>query len=210
MSRLFLASSFDRTIDLFIQSCSINDPSKLIVGFIDIAAEPYKNTSDLFWVEQDFIAFTNKGFKVVRVDLNSYKGNFSEFQIIHFCGGHTRYLLSKLHKLSVFETIKSIFSEGNIIYTGTSAGSMIVAPSLFGVGRLDDDIDENFSEQDQMGLGLVDFLILPHFQNPEFVDTNYESIKSTNYPHPLIFLNDNQAVYVNNVACEFLDLTKTA
>jgi dipeptidase E len=203
MSRLFLASSFDRTIDLFIQSCSINDPSKLTVGFIDIAAEPYKNTSDLFWVEQDFIAFTNKGFKVVRVDLNSYKGNFSEFQIIHFCGGHTRYLLSKLHKLSVFETIKSIVSEGNIIYTGTSAGSMIVAPSLFGVGRLDDDIDENFSKQDQMGLGLVDFLILPHFQNPEFVDINYESIKSTNYPHPLIFLNDNQAVYVNNTTCEF-------
>jgi dipeptidase E len=210
MSRLFLASSFDKTIDLFIQKVKIVDPTKLSVGFIDIAAEPYKNTSDLFWVEQDYTAFITKGFGVTRVDLNTYKGDLSEFQILHFCGGHTRYLLSKLHSLGFFDTIKVLVVNDEVIYTGTSAGSMVVAPSLFGVGRLDDDIDEIFSEHDQVGLELVDFLILPHFQNPEFVDTNYESIKSTNYPHPLIFLNDNQAVYVNNVACEFLDLTKTA
>lgn len=208
MSRLFLASSFDKTVDIFIDRFQITDPSHYSVCFIDIAAEPYKATYDLFWVKQDYDAFTSRGFVVDCVDLRRYRGDFSEFRIVHFCGGHTRYLLSQVHKLGVFDPIKSLVQANKLIYTGTSAGSMIVAPNLFGVGRLDDETGEIFSIEDQIGFDLVDFLILPHFQNPDFVSTNYESIKSTDFPHPLIFLNDDQAIVAIDKKYEIVDLTR--
>ena len=198
MPKLFLASSLNLTILNFIKIAKIADSKNLNVGFIDIASEPYRGKIDLFWVDNDRKAFMKNNFKVTNLDLNSYKGDFMEFNILHFCGGHTRYLLSKIHKLGHFDSIRSAITNKNIIYTGTSAGSMIVAPSLVGAGQLDDDINEKFSLKKQEGLNLVNFLILPHFNNPNFIASNHQSIQSTNYPYPLIFLNDNSAIWVDS------------
>lgn len=141
MPKLFLASSLNITLPLFIEKAQISNPENFKVAFIDIAAEPYKGKTDLFWVDNDHQAFLEKKFKLEHLDLNQYTGNFTEFDILHFCGGHTRYLLSKIHKLGHYDKLQDVINSDQAIFTGTSAGSMIVAPSLTGVGRLDDDID---------------------------------------------------------------------
>jgi dipeptidase E len=196
MPKLFLASSFNVTITEFIRVAGIINPQELKVAFIENAAEPYRGKIELSWVDNDREAFVQNKFNLTDIDLNNYKGDFTEFDIIHCCGGHTRYLLSIIHKLGHFNNIRSAILDKGVIYTGTSAGSMIASPTLFGVGRLDDDLSEVFLESEQVGLNLVDFLILPHFNNPEFIPTNYETIKSTDYQHPLVFLNDNSAIWV--------------
>jgi peptidase E len=138
--------------------------------------------------------------------ISGYIGDFSEFDILHFCGGHTRYLLSRLHQLGQYESVRNAVIQNQVIYTGTSAGSMVVAPSLLGIGRLDDLDTESFAPAEQVGLALVDFLILPHFNDPETVPSNYESIKSTDYQHPLVFLSDNQAIFIRDGICKFVSL----
>ncbi|GAB4149226.1 MAG: Type 1 glutamine amidotransferase-like domain-containing protein [Patescibacteria group bacterium] len=209
MSTLFLASSFDKTIDKFIEKVKpLPDQAK--VAFIDSAADPYRDSWDLFWVENDRKAFLDNGFKISEVNLHDFKNlseteieNFlSGFDILHMCGGHTKYLMYLIHINKFYRPLKEFILSGKLIYTGTSAGSMVVAPSLAEVGRLDDEIDVKYwpehNQEHLQGLSLVDFLILPHFNNPDFIESNYESIKSTNYPHPLIFLNDNQAILAQN------------
>lgn len=204
MSRLFLASFLDVTIEKFISIAQISDATKLKVAFIDLAADPYKKKSDLIWVKKDREAFTKTLFQLIEIDLKNYSGDFCEFDIIHFCGGHTRYLLSQLHKLGHFDSIKQAVLNHNVIYTGTSAGSMIAAPSLDNIDGLDDEILDEYVHNntiissEKVGLGLVDFLMLPHFDNPEFISTNYKSIQSTNYPHPLMFVNDKTAIWVQD------------
>ena len=203
--RLFLASSIDQTLDIFVQKTKIV-PSQTKIAFVDLAAEPYKNKMKLFWVINDKKKFLELGFEVEALDLRDLAKNsqleiqnkLSQFQIIHFCGGHARYLLAQLHRLSLLSIIKKFVAEDKLIYTGTSASSMIVAPTLLNLGRLDDEIGESFSEAEQIGLNLVNFVILPHFNNPDFILSNYDSIQSTNYPYPLIFLNDSQAILVED------------
>jgi peptidase E len=196
MSRLFLASSFNQTINLFIQKFNISSPDDYNVAFIDIAADPYKADSSLSWVIKDRDAFLQNGFNLTEIDLRSYQGDFSEFQIIHFCGGHTRYLLAQIHKLGLYNQFVEIFTTTDTIYTGSSAGSMIAAPSLVNAGKLDDTESDGFTLEEQKGLNLVNFLILPHFEKSEFVDSNIDAIKNTTFAHPYITLSDNQAIVV--------------
>jgi hypothetical protein len=73
MSQLFLASSFDITIGLFLAEIGHVNGADLRVGFIDIAADPYKKDyGDLPWVKDDLDAFLANGFEISRVDLRVY------------------------------------------------------------------------------------------------------------------------------------------
>ena len=97
--------------------------------------------------------------------------------------------------------IKKYVSEGKIIYTGSSAGSMVVARDLT-LSKYDQEeleyIDvekfKNFS-----GMNLVNFLILPHCGNKDFVESNIAMVeKMPDVDQPLLFIYDNQAVFVED------------
>jgi len=51
---------------------------------------------------------------------------------------------------------------------------------------------------DYSGLDLVDVLIVPHFNNLAYSKYHQEYVANSSFTTPLLFLSDNQAVWVEN------------
>lgn len=197
--KLFLASSLDQTISELNKESPLKDKRVL---FITNAAD---NQTDTWWVDLDRKAFEELGGKIVDIDLRkTTKEEFSkileEVDLVHVCGGSVLYLISLLRKNDLEEILKKAILENKIFYTGTSAGSMIVSKDVTLVQYDEEeapfikDMNGDFS-----GLGLVDFYINPHSQNPIFTEANIETMKHLQgNKSPLIFLNDNQAVLIKD------------
>ena len=106
------------------------------------------------------------------------------------------------HKTGLFEITQNLVKSGKLIYTGTRAGSMIVAPDLFGikdslVEEMEPKYLDGIARNDYFGLNLVPFLIIPHTQNPDYINDNKKTVeKLPVYPYPTIWLQDNQAIWI--------------
>ena len=204
--KLFLASAFDQVAELFEKRVQKLKGKKVI--FIENPADIYNN--DKWWVKLDREAFIRLGSIVINVDLrdiamDEFKKILAEADIIHICGGSVFYTMSLLKEKGFDKIIADFVKENKLIYTGTSAGSMIVADNL----SLDshDPDEKQFVEKlkDFLGLGLVNFLIIPHANNKDFTDNNIEIIKNlTKFSQPVIFLYDTQAVLVENSKIEII------
>jgi dipeptidase E len=60
---------------------------------------------------------------------------------------------------------------------------------------------------DYSGLGLVNFLIIPHINNKDFVESNKKMIEHLpGNPVALIFIDDNQAVWVEDNKFEIFEI----
>jgi len=166
------------------------------------------------WVKNDRKAFEEMGCDVLEFDLRKVsKADFTEMletaNLIHFCGGSVMYLMSLLKKKGFANLISKSVLAGDLMFSGTSAGSMISAASLK-LFTFDKDKDERkFVRQmkDAEGLGLTDFLMLPHANQKDFVGF----IKSlaehiSDEPMSLIFINDDQAVWVDDGKLEILSV----
>ena len=152
---------------------------------------------------EEFGGKTNEILKRVQDDKSVSKiDQTSTTTILHFCGGHTLYLLDKIRKCNLVATIQNLVLSDQIIYTGSSAGCMIVAPDLSVKKDLSDE-PETWAKYlsdftDYSGLDLVDFLIVPHFDNPAYSPYNQEYVANSSFNTPLLFLSDNQAVWVED------------
>ncbi len=125
MKKAFLASSLDLTLEHLADLAQIN-PKNTNIAFVDIAAVPYVGKMDLFWVENDKKKFIELGYNLTEINIeNESPEILNRFDIIHLCGGNTLYLLMKLHRTNWFKSIKEMVENGKIIFTGTSAGSMV-------------------------------------------------------------------------------------
>jgi dipeptidase E len=204
--KLFLASSLDKTLELLEPRLS-KPVSQNKVLFIANAADPFE---EKWWVDLDRKKFASLGYEVVETDLRELapEGLESKLQsvdIIHICGGSVFYLLGILKDKKLAEAIIKAVRSGKVIYTGTSAGSIVVSKSTE-IYKHDPDekkFIDNVSEFS--GLGLVDFLIIPHCGQADFVEANKAVTEHLpEFPFPLIFLHDNQVVYVEDGKLEVL------
>jgi len=88
--------------------------------------------------------------------------------------------------------------------SGSSAGSLLAGPSI----ELAKDIDNQNDAVEltsYQGLGLVDFVVLPHYDDVDFknkIDENLQ--KHKDYKYKVIKISDNQAVVVNNNKFEII------
>lgn len=202
--KLFLASALNETISLLKQR--IPKLANKVV-FVANAADPFNNQ---WWVDLDREAFKKLGFEITEVDLrkidkNEFENRLKEADILHFCGGNVFYLLSMLKQKAVIDLIKDYVIKNKLIYTGTSAGSIIPSPQL-SLYKYDTEEAEFFkSEEDSKGLDLVNFIILPHCDHPKFIESNKNiSEHAHEYSIPLILLQDNQVVWVEDKKFELL------
>jgi len=205
--KLFLASSFAQTSKLLEQKLQKPIKGKKII-FIANPAD--YSTGDKWWIKADRDAFIKLGCDVIDVDLRiisekDLKKYLETSDIIHFCGGSVFYTILIIKERGFDKIIKEFVEKDKIIYSGTSAGSMIVSEDL----SLDaSDPEEKQAVEklkDYFGLGLVNFLIVPHSNNKDFVEGNTEMIKLLpKYPVPTIFISDNQVVWVENNKFEIL------
>jgi peptidase E len=207
--KAFLASAADKTLHLLAPSAKI-DPRKTRVAFIANPSDLY--TKEKWWVEADRKKFQELGYSVTELDLRkstkaSLVGELEPFDIIHVCGGNVLYFISLLQEKDMVDVIRNAVVKSGKIYTGTSAGSMILAPSV----ELEKYSSESMPEivgklKNFKGLNLVDFLIVPHSENPDFIPDTTEYIKHMHEQTiPLLFVYDSQAVWVEDDVMKILN-----
>jgi dipeptidase E len=193
--KLFIASTLADTIGLFKKHVSRGK-----VLFIPNPADLFKYT---YWMKKDYHAFERNGFKVVKYDLRyvdsvSFAVVMRDFDIIHICGGSAIYILKLLKEKRMAEPLIEAVKSGRIIYTGTSAGSMIVAPDI---SFCADDVDEREvgmvgKLKDMRGLDLVPYYLLCHSQEKQYVPSTKKAMnRLPKNKLPILLLNDNHAVW---------------
>jgi len=113
------------------------------------------------------------GFEVNVVDLKDYFGkeellkkDFSKYNAYCVIGGNV-FVLRQAMKFSGFdEYLKEISSNDNYLYIGYSAGSCILSKDLEPLAIVDEPICfYNESKVIWEGIGLVDYLIIPHYKS---------------------------------------------
>jgi len=144
--------------------------SEATLAFIPTAANVEKG--DKGWLIKDLVKCKDLGFKEVDiVDISALSQDewlprLEIVDVIMFGGGNTSYLMHWLKKSGLNKILPKLLTTK--VYVGVSAGSMVVAPNLrekemqkiYNEPIVDDESNE--------GLGLVDFLVVPHINSPYF------------------------------------------
>lgn len=169
-------------------------------AYITNAADPYSKDKR-GWMDDVAKMFTDLGIKPEELDLRQYKDAktlkdaLAKYDVI-WCGGGNTWYLRYVMKISGFDQVIKKLVEDGIVYGGDSAGAIIMGPTLRHIDLLDE--PEDAPEQIEEGLGLVDFVIVPHWGNPTYeklLTQMRDSIASEG--HEVKTLTDEQAIIVN-------------
>jgi len=195
MKKMFLASSFKDTTDLFLEFK--NDLSGKKVTFIPTASNVEKV---VFYVNSGRKALEKAGFEVDVLDISTasaedIKEKIAGNDYIYVTGGNTFFLLQELKRTGADKLIVEAVNGGKI-YIGESAGAMVTAPDIE-YAKAMDSVKKAPKLEGFDALGLVDFYTVPHCENMPFkaaakkiIDTYSETLK-------LVAINNGQAIVVN-------------
>jgi len=195
MKKLFLSSAAIFTLDLIRPILPVS-AKKLRVAFIPTAADLYTEKQ---WMYDDRNKLIEMGFDVFDVDIKNKTEEkllkeLKNIDILFVSGGNTYFLLEKILQSGFDRVIKKLINQG-VIYIGSSAGSVLACPTIEFIEDLDDRSEANLSTF--TGLGLVDFLILPHYGDPKYdVRLNKIINKWKNKGYKIITLTNDQAIIV--------------
>lgn len=139
------------------------------------------------------------GFKTEIIDLRDFsdpdtlKAALEPHDILWLAGGNTFMLRSEMQRSGLDQIIRPLIKEGKV-YCGESAGAIVAGRSLEGSEDADDPelADEKIIE----GLGLIDKIIVPHADSPDFVEYVGNMKKKHQDDPDVIYLNDNQALVI--------------
>ncbi len=147
------------------------------VAYVGNAGDYKNNEEHAAKVAEHRVQFEGLGFEFVDIDLRQYfaggvpMDTLDGFGLVWCSGGNT-FLLRSAMRLSGFDEIlaKKIKND-ELAYGGSSAGSIIAGPTLRGTEHGDDPgaVAETYkTDVIWDGLGLVDFVIIPHWQSDWF------------------------------------------
>ncbi len=91
---------------------------------------------------------------------------FEDADIIYFTGGNSFLLIDQLRKTGTDELLKKELANGKLMI-GESAGAIICAPTIKYIEQMDEK-PEDYSQEDDAGLDLIDFYVLPHYLTAPF------------------------------------------
>ena len=194
---MILTSSLYESIELVKKFLDKNTESKKIL-FIPTAAnvEEYKKYMHLTQK-----AFEDFGYEVENFDVSVFseeiaKEKLSEAKIVFISGGNTFYLLQELKRKNLITYLKERIENG-LLYIGESAGSVIAAPDIEYASVIDDKTVA--TELDgYAGLNLVDFCIVPHFEEEPFVESSRNTVELYKDELDLKLINNKEAILVKN------------
>lgn len=140
------------------------------------------------------------GFKSDVVDLRKFSDSQTiydalyEYDAMWAAGGNTFVLRYEMHRSGFDTAITKLLDVGRI-YAGESAGAIVAGLTLRGC-----EIADNPAEAKEIiwdGLGLVDKILAPHADSPDFPQY-VEHMKSLyKDSDQVVYLNDDQALVVN-------------
>lgn len=154
--------------------------------------EPSEYQESLEEVAKYFGSF-KCAFEVIDLRLFSVatalKERLEPFDLIWACGGNTFMLRYQMRRSGLEEILPDLLRQK--VYGGESAGAIVAGISLKGIQRFDD--PTHVPELIWEGLGLVDKMILPHADSPDFIEGMPELIEQYPDKRQRIVLNDNEA-----------------
>lgn len=195
MKKVFLASSFKDTADLFLEFET--DLQGKRITFIPTAANVEKV---VFYVKSGQKALEKMGFEVDVLDVSTASAEEIESKLagndyIYVTGGNTFFLLQELKRTGADKLIKDAVAAGKI-YIGESAGAMVAAPNIeYAKGM--DSVKKAPNLEDFDALGLVDFYTVPHSENMPFKAAAKKIIDTYSDTLKLVPINNSQAIVVN-------------
>lgn len=139
------------------------------VAIIPNAKDTYNNSSHANNMKK---LFEDNDFVAEIVDLKEYSGKIlfeklSNFDVVHVIGGNTFTLLYTMRKSGFDKILPNLLKKG-IVYSGQSAGAMVLSPTLKPFRSID--FPELSPLKDMTGLAYLDFLFIPHAGNPKYLD----------------------------------------
>jgi len=166
---------------LFLSSLAVSPAQR--PAFVNLLGKPAKqatlclieNAADVEgqepeWLLENRRALTATGMHIERLDLRTVSGaklsaTLEAADAIWLGGGNTYYLRWLLGKTGADTIIKRLVRQGTV-YGGGSAGALIAGPTLAGFEEADDPADAPELVLD--GLGFVDFVPVPHWDDPSY------------------------------------------
>lgn len=209
--RLYLASSFRGAgvaamimsdIEQFLQKI----PSDIKISYIITAGNLHPEGSR-DWIVEGRKLLGQRGWQVFDYDIegkteSEVEQELADKDVIFVQGGNNFHLLKQMQHCNFASILRNALSRG-VPYIGESAGSIVCANDISAQRFMSSDATLVNELTDYRGLGLVNFLIKPHWNR-----TDQKRAKFSKFLHnspdeffsitqPIICLNDNQLVFVD-------------
>ena len=150
------------------------------------------------------------GIDVEVLDLKDYFGARAELEAkigslggVWVRGGNT-FVLCQAMRLSGFDELLTDLASADFLYGGYSAGVCVLAPRLEGLQQVDDPTLLPYADSQLIweGLGLLDYLILPHYKSdhPESADIDKEVEYCEREGIPFKTLRDGEVIIIEDLA----------
>lgn len=195
MKKIFLTSSLKGTKKLLKNFLEDIDSDEVL--FIPTASKVEDYTQ---YVSDARCTFKELDVKIDEFDLSDSDREtalkkISNSKIIYFTGGNSFYLLQELNRLDIVNFIHEEVQKGKI-YIGESAGA-IIASNNIEYSQLMDDKEKAESLDDYDGLSLIDFYVVPHYNEFPFIESAEAVIEKYSEKLRLIPINNKEAIIVN-------------
>ena len=194
--KLFLTSYLAGTKGLVEEFLSEEKPREIV--FIPTAAnvEEYRGYVDEGAAVLREMGYALRNLDVAAVTRDEAAHTIASCECLCISGGNTFFLLQELKKNGLIDLIAKKVRKG-MLYIGESAGAIIACPDIE-YNQIMDDRAVAPELNDCIGMGLVDWYVLPHNGEFPFVETTAETIRIYGDKLDLVPLNNSQAAVVSD------------
>ena len=131
---------------------------------------------------------------------------FKNKDVIYVEGGNTFYLLKCVRESGFDKIVKDLLKQ-NVIYIGSSAGSVVAGPDIYPTYMLDR-AEQAPNLKGYQGLGLTDILVFPHWGTERFreryLPQRMEHAFTPN--HKIVLLTDSQYLKIQDQNINFVQI----
>jgi dipeptidase E len=189
----------------------LREPGGAEIAVIANAMDGQPGNERVAGVEREVDALTALGLRPTEVDLREFfdrpsaavETTLARFPAVWLRGGNVFMLRYALARSGADTVMTRLLRQNALVYAGYSAGSCVLAPSLRGLDRCDDPavVPETYGDPVVWdGLGILDYVIVPHVDSPGHPETEALSAVAAGYradgvPHRT--LRDGQALVVD-------------
>lgn len=196
MKNLFLTSSFKDVVPLFTEFES-NLQGKTVT-FIPTAS---KVEEVVFYVEAGKKALEDLGLIVEELDvatetLEEITSTLKKNDFIYITGGNTFFLLQELKRTGADKLILEEIAKGKL-YIGESAGAVIMSPNISYIQSMDS-VKKATNLTNYDALNLVDFSILPHYNNAPFKEVTQKIVANYAGKPTMRPISNQEAIFVRD------------
>lgn len=177
------------------------------VAYISDATRTFADHADV-QVEREMLR--DAGYTIVELPLSStpladVERTLASADAVYVAGGETFDLLHVLRSTGADEVLVRHVRAG-LPYIGCSAGSVVAGPHIEPVSLLDSPALAP-ELKDYRGLGLTDYVIIPHVGShiPQFpIDVFAETVRNYGSDHRLVLLRDGEALLIDDTGTRLI------